>query len=141
MVDKINNCGSPGLTLSDWLGIRKWRTPCPRPGSSADIGPQLGFCGYIIHGVGEYVLAVDQGTPAARIGLEPGDVILALNGCRLTCEEAWHQAMTRAVASDTKVTLKIRDGRTGGIAYRDSHVFFPVSPRTEMTYPRDTCYT
>jgi S1-C subfamily serine protease len=73
------------------------------------------------------VLGVDPGSTAARIGLQPGDVILALNGCPLSHEHAWQEAMARAVGSDGKLTVRIRQGRTGRIAHRTCRLFSPAA--------------
>ncbi len=81
--------------------------------------PRLGFTSYH-DGDGESVTGVRRGTTASRIGLEPGDVILAVNGYHLSHDGAWYRAMARA-ARQGNATLAIRDWRTGRIAYR--HVF------------------
>ena len=98
-------------------------TPCPRTASPTCPVPELGFSSYVISGRGEYILAVRRGSTAARIGLEPGDVILTLNGRRLTSERAWHQAMGHAAASHGRLTLEIRHRRTDTVDYRTCHLF------------------
>ena len=125
MVRATGTSSGHAAPLSEWIGTRNWRTPFPEADSPLDQAPQLGFSGYLIHGTGEYVVSVDRATPAAQIGLEPGDGILALNACQLACEGVWYQAMARAAATNGTITLKIRDGRTGRIVSRDSHVFCP----------------
>jgi membrane-associated protease RseP (regulator of RpoE activity) len=96
----------------------------PNPGRSADVAllPRLGFCSCVISGTGEYVLSVDEDTAAARIGLQPGDVILALNEQRLAREGDWDQAMLRA-ARNGMLTLRVREGQTGNVAHRRCRVF------------------
>lgn len=88
--------------------------------------PQLGFCSYLVPGKGEYVLSVDRGTAAARIGLEPGDVILALNGRRVARQGAWSQAMVQAGPNGGSLTLRIRSGQTGRVTDRTCHAFSPA---------------
>lgn len=78
--------------------------------------PRIGFSSYF-DGQGEQVTSVRSGSLAARIGLEPGDVILAVNGQRLTYDGAWYRLMSGA-AKRGNLTLAIRDWRTGRIAYR-----------------------
>jgi S1-C subfamily serine protease len=88
--------------------------------------PQLGFSGYLVPGKGEYVLSVDCGTAAARIGLQPGDVILAVNGHRVARHGAWSEAMVQAGPHGGSLTLRIRSGQTGRITDRTCHVFSPA---------------
>ncbi|MCA9269652.1 MAG: PDZ domain-containing protein [Planctomycetales bacterium] len=73
--------------------------------------------------VGEHVMRVNFGSPAARLGLETGDAIVAVNGRRLTSPESWYQLIDRAMEHDGWVTLKIRDARTGTMAYRTANLF------------------
>ena len=88
--------------------------------------PQLGFSGYLVPGKGEYVLSVDPGTAAARIGLEPGDVILAVNGHGVARQGAWSEAMLQAGPHGGSLTLRIRSGQTGRVTDRTCHVFCPA---------------
>jgi len=82
--------------------------------------PRLGFDSYF-DGYAEVVTNVRWGSPAARIGLEPGDRVLAINGRRLRHEGQWYDEIRRAV-HEGHVTLAIRDWRTGRIAYRTHHL-------------------
>jgi S1-C subfamily serine protease len=123
MVTMVCDRFGPKTTLRAERGASKRRTRPAESDPAACPLPQLGFCSFVISGTGEYVLSVDRHTAAARIGLEAGDVILALNGQRLQTEGAWYQAMARAAASDGRVTLRIRNGRTGHIAQRTCRVF------------------
>lgn len=123
MVTLVDNTLPPEAAPLSRVGALRSATACPRTASPTCPVPELGFSSYVISGTGEYVLAVRRGSTAARIGLEPGDVILTLNGRRLTSERAWHQAMGHAAASHGRLTLEIRDGRTGAIDCRTCHLF------------------
>ncbi len=78
--------------------------------------PVLGFQSFF-NGNGEQVTGVYRGSTAAQMGLEPGDVIVALNGTPLDYDGAWRDALTDAVAQG-HVVLAIWDWRTGNVAYR-----------------------
>ncbi len=85
------------------------------PGGGSSV-PYLGFDSYFA-GNGEHVTAVHHRGPARRIGLEPGDTILAVNGVRLRYDGHWYRLVQRA-AYQGYVTLAIRDWRSGQVAYR-----------------------
>jgi len=123
MVTIVDNTLPPQAVPLSRVRALRTATACPATALPASPVPELGFSSYVVCGTGEYVLAVRRGSTAARIGLEPGDVILALNGRRLASEGAWHQAMGHAAASHGRVTLEIRHGRTGTIDYRTCHLF------------------
>jgi serine protease Do len=74
------------------------------PALNAELGRQEGPR----HGV--IVLDVAQGSPADRVGLEAGDIILALNGQELTTVAEVREAVMRA-ASEWALSI-LRDGRT-----------------------------
>jgi len=96
--------------------------------------PKFGFSSYTMHGVGERVTFVKWHGLAARLGLERGDTILAMNNFPLTYHGAWHDALRAAVYDGGWVQLAIWDVRTGGIAYR--HTFLgspgdgPITPKS-----------
>jgi hypothetical protein len=46
--------------------------------------PKFGFSSSTVYGYGQRIESIRPGGRAARLGLEPGDVILSLNGYRLT---------------------------------------------------------
>jgi S1-C subfamily serine protease len=69
------------------------------------------------------VTHVQVGGPASRLGLEPGDAIVAVNGQTLRTANCWYNSIDRAAEQDGWVTLKIVDGRTGKMAYRTANLF------------------
>jgi S1-C subfamily serine protease len=87
--------------------------------------PQLGIHGYHVAGSGEYVLDVDRGSEAARVGLKRGDLILALNGRRLADRDDWDGMIGPAAAGDGAVSLLIHDAETGEIRCPRVSVFLP----------------
>jgi len=97
--------------------------PACRIAVAADPVPELGFSSYSVSGGGEYVLWVRPGSTAERLGLVPGDVILAVNGQRLTSEGGWSRAVGQAAGSHGRVSLEIREGRTLSTAHRICHLF------------------
>jgi hypothetical protein len=99
--------------------------------------PQFGFASFNIGGVGERVTYVRWGGIASRLGLEPGDIILSLNGFRLRYHGAWNDALYQAMLDGGWVQLGIRDVRSGRVVYR--HTFVgglagPIGPVTPKFY-------
>jgi membrane-associated protease RseP (regulator of RpoE activity) len=99
--------------------------------------PQFGFASFNIAGVGERVTFVQWGGLASQLGLEPGDLILSMNGFRLSYHGAWNDALQYAVANGGWVQLAIRDVRTGHLAYRqtfigDGHIVGPITPKIHV---------
>jgi predicted metalloprotease with PDZ domain len=101
---------------------------CVPPGGQQVPIPQLGFYSHF-NGDGEFITGVIQGSPAQQVGLEYSDVIVAVNGYRLSYSGAWWDAMARAVAQG-HVTLSIRDCRTGMIVYRHLNLGNPYPPQS-----------
>lgn len=96
--------------------------------------PKFGFSSHNIYGVGERVTSVKWGGIAHRLGLEPGDLILALNNQPLYYHGAWNHALGNAMFEGGWVELTIRDVRTGSIAYRQAFVGYgPVTPKSHIT--------
>jgi len=87
------------------------------------VQPRLGINYTVIPCHGYRVNYVVWGTPAARMGLEPGDVVLSINGTRLTYNGAHTYALSRAVHTGGWVTLRIRDVRTGWVVTRSGNLF------------------
>jgi S1-C subfamily serine protease len=81
--------------------------------------PRLGFHGHFEWGYGMVVDHVHWGTPASRIGLEHGDVILSINGRRLRGEWDYFRALRE---SGGYVRLVIQDVRSGGLVARTTFV-------------------
>jgi S1-C subfamily serine protease len=81
--------------------------------------PPLGIHGRFEHGYGLVVERVGWGSPAGRIGLEPGDVIRAIDG-RWLRTEADYRRQVREV--DSSAQLIIRDVRTGRLLRRPVQV-------------------
>jgi predicted metalloprotease with PDZ domain len=84
--------------------------------------PKFGFSSSTISGFGERIEFVRPGGRAFRLGLEPGDVILSLNGYKLTYSGSWNDALSRALYDGNLVRLKIRDVRTGNVYFRETYV-------------------
>ena len=84
--------------------------------------PKFGFSSSTIYGYGERIVHVRYGSRAESLGLEPGDVILSLNGYKLTYPGSWNDALTQALYNNNYVRLKIRDVRTGNIFFRETYV-------------------
>ena len=96
--------------------------------------PEFGFASFNIAGVGERVTFVRWGGLASRLGLEPGDMILSVNGYPLSYHGAWNDALHEAVANGGWVQLTIRDVRTGFLAHRQTfvggdHVVGPITSK------------
>ncbi|MCC7475447.1 MAG: hypothetical protein IT425_08635 [Pirellulales bacterium] len=108
------------------------------PGGSYDL-PRFGFASASIPGYGERVVHVHYGSRAAMLGLEPGDVILSLNGYPLTYAGSWNDALANALFEGNYISLQIRDVRTGLIMYRETMIGFehgPVVPHFRKMAPR-----
>ena len=66
---------------------------------------------------------VRYGGRASQLGLEPGDIILSLNGMPLTYRGSWNDALSHAVFHDGGlVRLRVRDVRTGHVVRREIFV-------------------
>jgi hypothetical protein len=84
--------------------------------------PKFGFSSFSMNGVGERVTQVRWGGLASRFGLERGDIILSMNGYRLTYHGSWNDALYQAMYQGGWVRLRIRDVRTGHIVQRQMFV-------------------
>lgn len=85
------------------------------PGPSVPETPRLGIHGHFHYGYGMIVDSVVLGTPASYAGLEPGDVIRAINGRTLQSEADYFRALTY---STPYVDLLVQDVRTGALVSR-----------------------
>jgi hypothetical protein len=95
--------------------------------------PKFGFSSSTIPGYGEQVVYIRPGGRAARLGLEPGDVILSLNGFRLTYSGSWNDALSHALYSGGYVQLQVRDVRTGFVRVKSTYVG-PIAGPVEHHY-------
>lgn len=85
----------------------------PGPGTSA--APRLGIYGHVEWGLGMVVDSVVWGTPASRVGLEPGDVICAINGRPIRSEFDYFEALRY---SGSYARLTVQDVRSGALVPR-----------------------
>ena len=85
--------------------------------------PKLQFNGTMTH-LGLQVISVDYGGVAERIGLEPGDIIAAINGQPILCDQSYKQVLTQAaVYGGGNITLKVRNVRwTPGCLHTQKYV-------------------
>jgi membrane-associated protease RseP (regulator of RpoE activity) len=118
------------LLVSDVARAAKPNTRLlPPPGLLPVVhAPSVGYSYALIPGHGYRVTGVLPGTPAASIGLEVGDVVLAINGHRLTHMGADLPARREAAANGGWATLRIRDVRTGWVASRTVNLLRPFGP-------------
>ena len=98
--------------------------------------PTFGFNSYNVAGYGEVLTFVRYNSIARRMGLEPGDVILRLNGYRLDYHGAWRDALSQAVYNGGFVRLAIRDVNTGQVSYRQIYLpssnVGPITPKSHV---------
>lgn len=91
--------------------------------------PKFGFSSSTIYGYGERIVFVRHGSRASYLGLEPGDVILSMNGMPLTYTGSWNDALSHAVYHDGGyIRLRIRDVRTGHIFVRETYINYGGGP-------------
>jgi hypothetical protein len=116
------------------------------PGADPDFAPPMlprfGFSSYNINGVGERVTHVRWGGLASQFGLERGDLILSMNGHRLTYHGSWNGALEDAFFHhDGLVRLKIRDVRSGFVVTRSMFLgdggggVGPITPKIHTGQP------
>ena len=74
--------------------------------------PKLGFYGHVEYGWGLMVDRVYWGTEASRIGLEPGDIIVSVNGRPI---RNWNDYNTALYYSGGYGQMVVRDCRTGAM--------------------------
>lgn len=90
--------------------------------------PKFGFASSTIPGFGERIVDVRYGGRAYYLGLEPGDVILSLNGYKLTYTGSWNDALRNALFDGNTIRLKVRDVRTGNVYFRETYVDYNDGP-------------
>jgi hypothetical protein len=120
-----------GLSLSAFVAPASAAPPQNKllfaPGEPYGL-PKFGFSSSTIYGYGERIVSVRFGSRAAQLGLEPGDVLLSLNGYKLTYSGSWNDALSRALYDGNYVRLKVRDTRTGNIYFRETYVDYGNGP-------------
>ena len=117
------------------MGITSQAMAQPRvtPGTAAPLlapgvgmtPPRVGYWYQAIPGYGFRVIGVEPGSPAAFMGLEIGDIVLALNGFPLTYYGADLPARAQAVQTGGWITMRILDVRSGMIVVRSANLFGP----------------
>ena len=85
--------------------------------------PTLGYTYQVVPGYGFQVTSVVWGSPAARLGLEAGDMVLSINGVRMTYLGADVPVRAHAARQSGWVNLAIRDVRTGVVQFRSTNLF------------------
>jgi hypothetical protein len=102
----------------------------PNPGFGGYL-PRFGFNSFNISGYGDRVTYVQWGGLAAQMGLEPGDVVMSMNGFPLHYHGAWNDALNQAMMNGGLVQLTIRDVRTGWLTTRQLYLGggFPGTPK------------
>jgi S1-C subfamily serine protease len=88
-------------------------------GSGHSHVPRLGFQGHFDYGYGMHVDHVFYGSPAFRMGLEPGDVIRAINGRWLATQNDYFRELSY---SGGYVRLIVQDVRTGRLVTRSAYL-------------------
>jgi hypothetical protein len=97
--------------------------------------PKFGFSSFNVSGYGERVTFVQWGGLAAKLGLEPGDMILKMNDYRLDYHGSWNDALQHAMSQHGgQVRLRVRDVRTGHVVTRFVHLGGTVPPVTPKYY-------
>lgn len=81
--------------------------------------PRLGFYGHFEWGYGMIVDSVAWGTPARRMGLESGDLIVAVNGLWLRSQSDYYRALGY---SGDHAQVTVQDVRTGRLITRTAHL-------------------
>jgi len=68
------------------------------------------------------------GLSASAFVAPAGDVLLSLNGYKLTYPGSWNDALSNALYNNNYIRLKIRDVRTGNIYFRETFVDYNDGP-------------
>jgi S1-C subfamily serine protease len=93
--------------------IASGRVVRPSVGLEAvSVTPQVAYANDLPMERGALVIRVDPDGPAAAAGLQPGDVITAVNGRAVRDLHQFHDSLTRYRAGQTVSVTLARDGRT-----------------------------
>jgi S1-C subfamily serine protease len=84
----------------------------------AELTPELAQALGIARSTGVLVYAVERGGPAARAGIEPGDVLIALAGRPLESVEQLFAALRLHRPGQTVTVALVRDGKRQSVAVR-----------------------
>jgi S1-C subfamily serine protease len=98
----------------------------------APSSPRLGFYGHFEWGYGMIVDSVPWGTPARQMGLESGDVIVAINGQWLRSQGDYYRALAY---SGEHARVTVQDVRSGRMVTRLAHLHDELN-----TYSRGASY-
>ena len=75
---------------------------------------EFGVTGEAIEGQGIRVVAIARGSPAALVGLDPGDVIMDINGKPVRTMDEYHEAIRKSASEMWFTVLNIRTGKPLG---------------------------
>ncbi len=81
----------------------------PLPGKSV-----FGASGEVVEGQGIRVAAIVPGSPAALVGLDPGDVIIDINGARVRTMAQYYEAVRQSPDEMWFTVLNVRTGKPLG---------------------------
>lgn len=90
--------------------------------------PTIGFHYILIPGGGYKIVSVAPFSAAARMCLDYGDVVLAINGCPMTYYGADIPVRAKAAATDGWLTAYVFDQYTGLLVTRTANLFGPAAP-------------
>ena len=88
-------------------------------GSQRGGQPLLGFSGHIEYGWGMMVDRVRRGSPADRMGLERGDVVVRINDQRIRSYDDYYTALRSA---EERVRVQIDDVRGRGLIWDSCYI-------------------
>ncbi len=102
--------------------------------------PKLGFSGTLVKlpqdmGVGMRINRVDRRSPASKMGLERGDIIVAIDNTGFTTWKGYYHALRRASQKPSIVLINVRTGR---LIRRSCHI--PHQQDWSEPQPPDSTY-
>lgn len=111
----VREAGGPGRTLPGnmFVPVELLRPVLAEMQSTgrtrASTRPWLGLSSFE-HDGHVQIVRVDRSGPALEAGLQPGDVVLAIDGVEVTTLEAFYKQLWRRPAADTEVELTVQQG-------------------------------